>query len=466
MLARPSSKSLSVKLLGFTVLFGLLAEILIFFPSISEFRLDWLKDRLAAAQTAALVFEASPESTVNANVTQKLLRYVGAQSISLKKGNIRELLASWDNIPPVEAHYDLRNETALELMQAALSALFSSHSRTLLVVGPAPLGVEYVELVLQEEDLTRAIRAYALRALAVSLFLTGVTAGLLYFALLYFFVRPLQALSANMTIFRERPEDPANVIQPSGRDDEIGEAERDLKAMQKDIQAALRQKTHLAALGLAVAKISHDLRNILSPVQLFADRLAALPEPNIQRVMPKIMAALDRAISLCQNTLAYGQAAEPAPQRTSVQLHKLIDDMAAILDFKSVVFENAVPADLRLSADPDQLYRILLNLTRNSLQAFERNRDLPHAGNERIRVAAKRNGNAALIEISDTGPGIAPTVQKKLFQPFAATQDAGGSGLGLAITAELVKGHGGTIELLDSAEGAHFLIRLPDLPLT
>ena len=86
MVTRPYSQSLSVKLLGFTLLFGLLAQILIFFPSISSFRADWLKDRIAAAQTAALVFEASPENAISADVTQRLLRYVGAQSISLQSG--------------------------------------------------------------------------------------------------------------------------------------------------------------------------------------------------------------------------------------------------------------------------------------------------------------------------------------------------------------------------------------------
>ena len=230
------------------------------------------------------------------------------------------------------------------------------------------------------------------------------------------------------------------------------------------MQAALKQKTHLAALGLAVAKISHDLRNILTPIQLFADRLASLPDPNIQRVMPKIMGALDRAISLCQNTLAYGQASEPSPQRTAVNLHALIDEMSSILDFKNVQFENAVPSDMEVSADPDHVYRILLNLTRNSLQALDRNRDLPRTEQDRIRIAARHSNNATLIEVSDTGPGVPPTVQKKLFQPFAVTKDTGGSGLGLAITAELVKGHGGTIQLAESAEGAHFLIRLPDAP--
>ncbi|MES2905565.1 MAG: HAMP domain-containing sensor histidine kinase [Pseudomonadota bacterium] len=461
MLAGPNYHSLSVKLLGFTVLFGLLAEILIFLPSVAGYRLDWIKDRLAAAQTAALVFEAAPEATTKAEITQKLLHYVGALTISIKKGDSRELLASWYDLGIIDVTYDLRYESSWQSVAASMKALGPSPPRTMRIIGAAPLSAEFVELVLPEKDLKRDIRSYALRILAVSLFISGVTAALLYFTLHIFFVRPLMALSENMSSFRSHPEEPQNIIEPSNRADEIGEAERTLRAMQQDLQNALRQKTHLAALGLAVAKISHDLRNILSPIQLFADQLSTLPDPSVQRFMPKILSSLDRAISLCQNTLAYGQASEPAPKRQVVFLRRLVDEMAAILDFKDIVFENAIPENLQVSADQEQMYRALLNLTRNSLQALERKIRVDGTPQERIRIAARPDGTDTLIEVMDTGPGIPPTVRKKLFQPFAVTKDTGGSGLGLAITAELIRGHGGTIDLVESAEGAHFLIRLP-----
>lgn len=460
--AKPIRTSLSTKLLGFTVLFGLMAGTLIFFPLLAEFRVNWLQDRLAAAQTAALVFEASPESTTRADVTQRLLNYVGALTISIKRGDSRELLASWYDLRTVDVTYDLRTETPWQSLAAALHAWTPSHDHVLQVIGPAPTGAEFVELVLPETELRSAIRSYSLRILALSLFISVITAGLLYIILNRFFLRPLQALTDNMASFRDRPEDPANVIQPSGRGDEIGQAEHSLREMQDDLQLALRQKTHLAALGLAVAKINHDLRNILTPIQLFADRLAELPDPNVQRFMPKILSALDRAISMCQNTLAYGRATEPEPHRRIVDLHKLVDDMASLLDLKSTVLENAVPEQLQLSADPDQLYRVLLNLTRNSLQACQKKIAMPSDARECIRIAAKREQNTVLIEVTDTGPGVPPTMRKKLFQPFAVTSDSGGSGLGLAIAAELIKGHGGTLTLTESVEGAHFLIRIPD----
>ncbi len=454
--------SLSIKLLGFTVLFGLLAQMLIFFPSLADFRTNWLEDKLASARTAALVFEAAPDNTVKAEVTQRLLRYVGALSIAIKKGDSRELLASWYDLRVIDVSYDLRNESAPRAMLAALQAWLPGEERILQVIGPAPLGAEFVELVVPEGELKTAIRTYSLRLFALSLFISVITAGLLYIVLNTFFVRPLKALSENMSRFRDHPENPSNIIAPTTRRDEIGQVQDTLKDMQNDIQNALRQKTHLAALGLAVAKINHDLRNILTPVQLFADRLATLPDPDVQRFMPKILNALDRAVSMCQNTLAYGRATEPAPRRQNFNLHKLVDDMAELLDVSDAVLQNAVPRDLVLKADPDQIYRVLLNLVRNGLQACGQKLKIPEAPQECVRICAKHEAGMTLIEVSDTGPGIPPTQRKKLFQPFAISSESGGSGLGLAIAAELIRGHGGTIELLESVEGAHFMIHLPD----
>ena len=118
---------------------------------------------------------------------------------------MRELLASWDSIPPVDMTYDLRTEGVFEAQRAALASLLSQHARMMLIIGPAPFGAQYVEMVLSEEELTKAIRDYALRAFAFSLFISGVTAALLYFILSRFFVRPLQALSDNMATFPRTP---------------------------------------------------------------------------------------------------------------------------------------------------------------------------------------------------------------------------------------------------------------------
>ncbi len=118
-----------------------------------------------------------------------------------------------------------------------------------------------------------------------------------------------------MVRFREDPENPARIVVPSGRTDEIGIAERELGAMQRDLASMLQQKSHLAALGLAVSKINHDLRNLLASAQLFSDRLASVPDPNVQRFAPQLMRSLERAIAFCQSTLSYGQVKEPPPDR-------------------------------------------------------------------------------------------------------------------------------------------------------
>src|SRR4029077_9312688 len=126
---------------------------------------------------------------------------------------------------------------------------------------------------------------------------------LVYLALHYLFVRPLRRITANMVAFRAQPENPASIIVPSGRGDEVGTAERELAAMQRDLATMLQQKNRLAALGLAGSKINHDLRNLLTTAQLFSDGLASLPDPRVQRFAPALMRALERAIAFAESTL-------------------------------------------------------------------------------------------------------------------------------------------------------------------
>src|SRR5690606_5767639 len=111
--------------------------------------------------------------------------------------------------------------------------------------------------------------------------------ALVYLSLQWLLVRPMRALTQNMTAFSEAPEDETRIIVPSGRSDEIGIAERQLQAMQHGLRAALRQKAHLAALGAAVARINHDLRNILSSASLMSDRLAHIEAPEVKRIAPR-----------------------------------------------------------------------------------------------------------------------------------------------------------------------------------
>jgi signal transduction histidine kinase len=287
---------------------------------------------------------------------------------------------------------------------------------------------------------------------------------LVFLALHYMFVRPLRRMTANMVAFHGQPENPASVIVPSRRRDEIGTAERELAAMQGDLAQMLQQKSRLAALGLAVSKINHDLRNLLTTAQLFSDRLSSLPDPRVQRFAPKLMRALERAIAFCESTLSYGRAAEAPPDRRSTALDPLVEEVRETLGLgpdTPVRWVDAVERGLTVDADPDQLFRILLNLARNAVQALE-SRVPGDPSLDQVRITGRREGAVVVIEVSDTGPGVSERARAHLFEAFQGSTRTGGTGLGLVIAAELVRAHGGNIHLVEGTIGATFRVTIPD----
>ena len=136
------------------------------------------------------------------------------------------------------------------------------------------MGGEFLEIVLDEAPLRKAMLTFSVNILLLSLVISGITAMLVFFALHYLLVRPMGRITANMVAFRADPENPSRIIAESGRRDEIGTAEEELAAMQRELASMLHQKSRLAALGLAVSKINHDLRNLLASAQLFSDQLS------------------------------------------------------------------------------------------------------------------------------------------------------------------------------------------------
>jgi signal transduction histidine kinase len=274
----------------------------------------------------------------------------------------------------------------------------------------------------------------------------------------------MRRITENMTAFRADPENPARIIAVSSRRDEIGTAESELATMQRDLASMLHQKNRLAALGLAVSKISHDLRNLLASAQLFSDQLTSSPDPKVQRFAPKLMRALERAIAFCQSTLSYGAAQEAPPDRKTVELEPLIEEVHETLGLGIDVpirWIMAVERGMTVEADHDQLFRILVNLTRNAVQALEA-RAARDAARDQIRITGRREGAVAVIEVSDTGPGVSDKARAHLFEAFQGSTRTGGSGLGLAIAAELVRAHGGDIRLVEGTLGATFRVTIPD----
>src|SRR6266851_450864 len=434
---------LSAKLLVLTVLFVMLAEVCIYVPSIANFRLTWLNDKLTAAHTAALVFEAAP--MVPESLSRQILDSIGARALAMKMGQQRRLLAT--NEPPTEVlqDVDIRDMMSLgAIMEAFRTLLVATDSDLIRAIGPAPMGGEFVEIVIEEGPLRRAMWRYSRNVLLLSIVISAISAALVYFALHYLFVRPLYRITANMMKFRADPEDPARILAPTPRHDEIGFVERELAEMQRDLAATLQQKTRLATLGLAVSKINHDLRNLLASAQLFSDRLAGLPDPQVQRFAPKLMRALERAIAFCQSTLSYGRAQEPPPDRRAVALMELVEDVRETLglqpDFR-ISWITSVERSLIVDADRDQLLRVLLNLARNAVQALE-TRTPNEAARDQVRITGRREGAVVIIEVADTGPGFSDQARAHLFEAFQGSTRPGGTGLGLVIAAELVRAHG------------------------
>jgi signal transduction histidine kinase len=451
-------------LLLLTILFVMIAEIAIYVPSIANFRMNWLRDRLAAAHTAVLVIDAAPAGAVPEALAQQILGSIGARAVAVKKGQERRLLAAADLPDKVDSDVDIRAVSAWSAIVDAFGALLSQNHGVIRVVGPAPAGGQFIEVVVDEPPLREAMLRYSANILWLSLIISIITASLVYFALNYLFVRPMRRITANLVGFHDNPESSTRIITPTQRQDEIGMAERELADMQRDLVSMLNQKSRLAALGLAVSKINHDLRNLLASAQLISDQLGSVDDPRVQRFAPKLMRTLERAIAYCQSTLSYGRAQEAPPVRKRIALKFVLAEVRDTLGLTSdgaIAWVDSLQPGMMIDADPDQLFRILLNLARNSVQAME-GIEADASTRREIRVSGRREGNLAVIDLSDTGPGVPAKARKHLFEAFQGSVRAGGTGLGLAIAAELVRAHGGDIKLMDVPQGATFRITIPD----
>jgi signal transduction histidine kinase len=459
---------LSSRIVMSVVVFVMTAEFMIYVPLIAHYRDNWLHNRLAAAYTAALVLEAAPRSMVSPQLSRELLGSVGARIIVLKAHGTRRILAATTLPPAVDETFDLQHSTFWHLLTSTWRTYFSADDRVITILGAAPMGGDGIEVTMDEGPGKAALHQSAARALMISLTISALVSVLAVTILHIVVLGPMRRLTTNITEFGADPENASRIIVPSGTTHEIGRAEEALATMQDTLVRELTQKKHLAALGLAVAKINHDLRNMLASAQLLSDRLGNVTDPMAQRLAPKLVATLDRAIRFCQATLTYGRATDEAPNPRFIDLRIVVAEAAESVCpscGSRVAIVNNVNAGFALWADPEQLFRVLMNLMRNGLEALDR------AGPARgqpaqIVITADFVGDVAIIEVADTGPGVPPSVRAQLFTPFSSSSRPGGSGLGLAIAADLVRAHGGSIELApadeqDETTGATFRITLP-----
>ena len=421
----------------------MLAEIFIFLPSIARFREDYLLSRLERAQIASLALLAS-DGMISDDLEYELLENAEVLNVVLRRDAVRQLILSTDNIPPVAGSFDLRDDGAMALIWDAIRRLSEPEPQTIRVIGePVRDAGLLIEVTMETAPLRQAMIEYGLRILALSAVISVITAVLLFVAVRSLMVKPIQRVVSSMVRYAAAPEDQSRIITPRGNVRELRDAEEALHAMQTDLTGLLRQKERLAQLGEAVAKISHDLRNMLSVATLVADRLETVDDPTVRRIAPKLIKSLGRAINLTEATLAFGRAEEPAPKLERIALLPLVDD---VLDSDNlsqgdgeVSYDAEVEEGVMVRADPEQLHRVLSNLVRNARQAITAT-----GAPGQISIRGREYEGGWCIDGLRHRPRLARCGPKEhLFKPFAAASKSGGTGLGLAICAEILRGHGG-----------------------
>ncbi len=453
--------TLSGRFLILTTMFVVLAEVLILLPGLANFREDYLLTRLERAQIASLAL-LTTDQMIEPDLEEELLKNAGVFNVVLRRDTARQLVLSSPIPQPVSATYDLRDPSNWALVRDALARLVDPENHVIRVIGdPVQKGGLVIEVTMETGPMRIEMIEYGLRLLALSAAVSVVTALLLFALVRRLMVVPIKRVVAHMSAYAEAPEDARRIIEPTARVEELRVAEEALASMQRQLTSALKQKERLAQLGQAVAKISHDLRNILTTAQLFADRMEGSNDPGVQRAAPKLMNSIGRAVNLCETTLAFGKAEEPPPTLSRFMLGGLVTEVleaeqppaeAAQIDFITDVAPN-----LTIRADREQLYRVLSNLVRNARQAIEAT-GKPGT----IEIGAGEEAEGWWIRVQDTGPGLPERARDHLFQPFSGGVKKGGTGLGLAISAELVRGHGGRLELVRTDEsGTEFKLHLP-----
>ena len=451
-------RSLSAKFLMLTVVFVMLIEVLILVPSVANYRWTWLTGRLDQARAASGIFDSALRG--DPMLQRSLLRALEAESVTIRTPIMSEMIKGRGPLMEPAVTVQEAAFSPLGSIAGAYEQLVEGGGRSVRVIGAPDAEGRVIEVVVRDDALRSGMLVYMRNIILISLVIAVFTALLVFAAARALLIRPIQRMSGAMVAFAGAPDDGERIIRPDERADELGVAQRQLADMQRQVRSTLHQRKRLADLGLAVSKINHDMRNILASAQLVSDRLADVDDPVVQRVAPRLIRALDRAVTYSEGVLDYGRASEPTPDREAVSFRRLADD---VRDLATPERDDAVPIAVEAPDDPiirvdrEQMLRVLLNLVRNAVQAIRGSAD-----GGAITIAAEAVGDGVRIEVRDTGPGLPTNAAATLFAPFGQTASKGGTGLGLAIARELVEAHGGTIAVEPNApRGTRFVIELP-----
>jgi len=459
------SRRLSSKLLLLTIGFVMLAELLLFVPSAALFRQSWLMDRADQAGLLAQAIKGVPDFQASEILTQQFMVDTDVILMSSKHDGMSELILGnfqedVEVLPDADAFrmVDLREARRLPRFRDAFADFFGPETGFLRVVTSSPVqGIDTLELIIPRQKLRLAMRDYFQRIFILSLLIAVITGSMIYLAMSALIIRPVQRLASDMTRFRENPSLRSAKSKSFNRKDEIGQLEREFVDVKQSLRAAFRQRERLAGLGLSVAKINHDLRNVLTGALMISDRLAADKDERIQAIGEKLTRNIERGVGLTEDVLAYSKADTADPKIENIRISFLLGEVAAdvIGQFEGTSFKNKVPSGLVVRADPDHAYRIFNNLFRNASQAMQ-------SQEKRIlTVAADVHDGRVNIMLTDTGPGLPDKARENLFQAFKGGQGKGSTGLGLTISKELAIAQGGDINLVSSGEtGTRFQVTL------
>lgn len=456
---------LSSRLLLLTAVFTVAVGGLIIVPSASSFQERWLRDRIQSAELASVGVEALPYNAVSDEVAEQLLRIGGVSAVAVSEEGVLSQLLQAPSLPRTPDFIDLRNRPLPLRLTDPWRTLTGHPDRSIRVrAEPRYRPGDYIEVLAPAEPLKQELRTFLLNSLLVSVLISVLAGTLLYASLVFLVIHPLRRVTRSIERFAGDPEHASP--DPSDRADEIGRVERELARMQEEVRLSLRARARLVALGEAVAKINHDLRNMLTSAQMASERLASSADPQVAAVLPRLERALGRAAALTRNVLDYGKSEEPAPQRIRIPLAAATASAAedAGLEPEGVRLTRSIPARFAVDADPDQLHRILVNLMRNARQAIEADAGRgDRKGRGTVRLTAESRDGMTVIRIADDGPGIPQRLSEHLFEPFVSSKASGGTGLGLTISRELAANHGGELKLVETGPlGTTFELRLPE----
>ena len=451
------------RLLISTAAFVLIAVSLAYPVLAGSYRNNWLEERGQAAQIAALAVEAAPDGRVGDELSRQLLERAQVVSVAVQEQDFRgEILPPAIDISGDLVVIDLRTENFVDGIAGAFSHMFAPRGRFLrILLSPSLTRDEVMEVIVQEQGLKDGLIAFSRTLLLLSLLIAAMVGALVYFAIYRLVIQPMRRLTLGIVRFANAPEGAEFEPMPRGAD-EMRRANVALQAMQKTVSAAFRQRKRLAELGEAVAKINHDLRNSLSAAQIVSEGLAESEDPRVRRAAPRLERAIQRAVNLAEATLSHARQDPSAPNLCTVNLIPAIDEAAVegLAGAGEIEWKLDATGPVNAVADVDHVHRIVANLVRNAARAIRDQKDRSCPGKISARVFL--DGDSAVVEVADNGPGVPAMVVGRLFQPFAGSASRGGAGLGLAIARELARGMKGELVMSSNgSEGAAFTLRVP-----